>query len=192
MKKLNPKVLKITQAGILIAIMLIMDITKIGYLKFGLIEITIMMIPVVIGAIMCGPAIGGLLGGIFGLTSLMQCFGQSAFGTFLMGINPLLTVIVCLLPRILVGVFSGLIFKAIYKIDKTKIVSFAVATLSGALLNTLMFMGCLILFFWNNDAFITQMKSWSLPVDNLGFIVVPGISNILEYTPTFLKLHMSF
>ena len=35
------------------------------------------------------------------------------------------------------GWLAGLIFKALYKVDKTRLVSFAVASLSGAVLNTI-------------------------------------------------------
>ena len=47
---------------------------------------------VVIGAIILGPTAGAILGGVFGITSFIQCFGISAFGTLLFGINPVLTI----------------------------------------------------------------------------------------------------
>ena len=66
------------QMAILIAIMIILAFTPLGYLKFGLIEITLMVIPVAVGAIVLGPLCGAILGGVFGLTSFIQCFGFSA------------------------------------------------------------------------------------------------------------------
>lgn len=109
------------QMAILIAIMLVFAFTPIGYLKVGFIEITFMVLPVAIGAIICGPTGGAVLGGIFGITSFIQCFGMSPFGTFLLGLNPWLTFVTCLIPRILCGWLSGLLFKALNKIDKTKV-----------------------------------------------------------------------
>lgn len=141
--------------AILVAIIIIMTFTPLGYMKIGALEITFIMIPVVIGAIILGPGAGAFLGGVFGITSFAQCFGLSAFGTALLGINPFLTFILCMVPRVLMGWFAGLIFKAFYKIDKTKIISFAVASLSGALLNTVLFVGALILFF-GNSAYLRQ------------------------------------
>ena len=61
--------------AILVAIMLIFAYTPLGYLKAGPIEITFMVLPVAIGAIILGPAVGAILGGIFGVTSFIQCFG---------------------------------------------------------------------------------------------------------------------
>jgi hypothetical protein len=43
------------------------------------------------------------------------------------------------------------IFRALHKIDKTRIISYLVASLSGAVLNTVLFMGALILFFWKTE-----------------------------------------
>ena len=161
------QILKMVQMAILIAIMLILAFTPLGYLKFGLIEITLMVIPVAVGAIVLGPLCGAILGGVFGITSFIQCFGFSAFGAFVLGINPWLTFITCLVPRILCGWLSGLIFQALKKIDKTKIVSYVVASLSTALLNTIFFVGCVVLFFWNNDSFLTGMAESGMPLDSL-------------------------
>ena len=147
----NAKTLWMVQTAILSAIIIIMTFTPIGYLKVGVIDITFMMIPVVIGAVIVGPACGAFLGGVFGITSFLQCFGISPFGTTLLGINPIFTFIMCMVPRILMGLFVGLIFKALSKIDKTKIWSFAVASLSGAVINTILFVGALILFFGTSE-----------------------------------------
>ena len=62
-----------------------------------------MLVPVIVGAIVMGPAAGALLGGVFGLISFWECFGKSAFGVVLMGINPFLTFLVCVPTRILAG-----------------------------------------------------------------------------------------
>lgn len=72
------------QMAILVAIMLIFAYTPLGYLKAGPIEITFMVLPVAIGAIILGPAVGAILGGIFGVTSFIQCFGASGFGVLLL------------------------------------------------------------------------------------------------------------
>lgn len=149
--KTNEKTLRLVQTAVLAAILIVMAFTPLGYLKIGTISITFLSIPVVIGAIMIGPACGAILGGVFGITSFIQCFGMDLFGTTLLGINPIYTFIMCMVPRILMGIFVGLIFRALSKIDKTKIWSFAVASLSGAVINTVLFVGALILFFGTSE-----------------------------------------
>ena len=96
MARATEKTRKLVQMAILIAVMLILAFTPLGYLKVGAIEITFMTIPVVVGAIILGPAAGAVLGGVFGLTSFIQCFGMSAFGAALLNISPILTFLVCM------------------------------------------------------------------------------------------------
>ena len=52
------KVHKITLTAILMAIVILMAYTPLGYLKAGPVEITFITIPVVIGAIVLGPVSG--------------------------------------------------------------------------------------------------------------------------------------
>ena len=151
MAKATEKTRRLVQMSILIAIMLILAFTPLGYLKVGAIDITFMTIPVVVGAILLGPASGAVLGGVFGLTSFIQCFGMSTFGEALLNINPFLTFLVCMVPRVLMGYLSGLIFQLLHRGGKTKILSFAVSSLSGAVLNTVFFVTMLMLLFGSSD-----------------------------------------
>lgn len=68
MKK-STKTLRLVQLGLLIAVELIFAYTPLGYMKPAGLEITFLMVPVTIGAILLGPAAGAILGGVFGLTS---------------------------------------------------------------------------------------------------------------------------
>ena len=94
-KNLSSRTQKMVQLAILVAIMLIFAYTPLGYLKVGAIEITFMVLPVAIGAILLGPVCGAILGGLFGLTSFIQCFGASPFGALLLSLNPITTFITC-------------------------------------------------------------------------------------------------
>lgn len=157
MARATEKTRKLVQMAILIAVMLILAFTPLGYLKVGAIEITFMTIPVVVGAIILGPAAGAVLGGVFGLTSFIQCFGMSALGAALLNISPILTFLVCMVPRILMGYLAGVIFRALYHSGRTKILSFAVSSLSGAVLNTIFFVSLVMLLFGSSD-YITEMR----------------------------------
>lgn len=114
-KNLSSRTQQMVQLAILVAIMLIFAYTPLGYLKVGAIEITFMVLPVAIGAILLGPICGAILGGLFGLTSFIQCFGASPFGALLLSLNPITTFITCMVPRILCGWLSGLIFQALLR-----------------------------------------------------------------------------
>lgn len=143
----STKTLSLVQLGLLIAIEIIFAFTPLGYLRVGVVEITFMTIPVAIGAIIIGPLAGLLLGTVFGLTSFLQCFGISAFGTILFEINPFLTFVMCFVPRALMGLLTGLLCRALLKTRLNEIVTFTLTGLCAALLNTLFFVSCFFLFF---------------------------------------------
>ena len=145
------KIQKLTVDAILTALIAVLAFTPLGYLRIGAVSITFISIPVVIGAIINGPVSGAFLGFVFGLTSFLQCFGLDAFATALFNINPFYYGIMCFIPRILMGLFCGLIFKALSKKCKNSVISFGVTSLSGGILNTVLFVGALVLFFGRSD-----------------------------------------
>jgi Predicted membrane protein len=155
--KSHAKTVRLVQLAVLSAIIVLMAVTPLGYLKAGVISISFLAIPVVIGGIVCGPLYGGILGAVFGLTSFVQCFGADAFGTALMEINPVATFIMCIVPRILIGVFAGLVFKALIKTKMPKAAVFSISSLIGALTNTIFFIGLLFVFFYNSD-YISNLR----------------------------------
>ena len=177
---------KLAFLGMLTAIIFVMAFTPLGYLRTGGLSITFLLIPVAMGAVLCGPSAGACLGGVFGLTSFIQCFGMEAFGSTLLGINPAFTFLTCMVPRILTGLLVGFIFRGLQKIDKTRLLSYAGACLSGALLNTLMFMTCLVLFFWNTE-FIQGISASFGSTNVFAFVAAfVGINGVIEAVSCFL------
>lgn len=179
---------KMAQTAILTAIMLIFAFTPLGYFKTAGVEITFMVLPVAIGAIVIGPTGGAVLGGVFGITSFIQCFGTSAFGAMLLGINPVFTFITCLAPRVLCGWIAGWVFRALKKVDKTKIVSYCAAALSTALLNTVFFILSIVVFFWNDGTFVSTMSEWGFSLDSFWVFVIAfvGLNGVIEAVVNFV------
>ncbi|MDP4132810.1 MAG: ECF transporter S component [Bacillota bacterium] len=165
------------------AIIVLMSFTPLGYLKTAFLEISFIMIPVAIGAVLMGPGAGAFFGTVFGITSFIQCFGLSQFGSVLLSINPFYTAILCLVPRILMGWLTGLIFKGLYKVDKTKMASFAVANLSGALLNTIFFMLFLILLFGNTKTIMDARGNMNIFAFVIAFV---GTNGLIEAGVSFV------
>ena len=140
--------LMLAQMGVLIAIMLIFHLTGIGYLKVGVFSLTIMMVPVLIGAITMGPIAGAVLGAVFGASVLILPETQ-----FFIGINPLGTVAVCVGVRVFVGALCGFLFKWFSRFDRIGSWSYGASGLIAALLNTLLMMTGLALVFGSNAEF---------------------------------------
>lgn len=139
--------------AMLCAILLIMSFTPLGYLNIGPLAISFNMIPVAIGAIALGPVGGMILGGMFGITSFLQCLGiggTSAMGVILFEINPFLAFIQRFLPRILAGFLSGLIYLGVKKVANSTVACF-ITGFCAALLNTVLFMSALVILFGNTE-----------------------------------------
>lgn len=185
--KRREKIYEMSLLAILIAVILLMSFTPIGYIKtFGL-EITLLVIPVVIGAICLGPKGGLILGATFGISSFLQCvLGLSPFGATLLSINPIWTFILCIIPRTLMGYLVGIIFNALNKLFKHDIFAHIIASVSGALLNTLFFMSTLCLFFYNSD-YILSLREILGSNNVISFVILfVGINGIVEVAVNFL------
>ena len=169
------KTKRIVLYGLFIAIILLMAFTPIGYIKMPFVEITLITIPVIVGAVTMGPVAGLVLGTVFGLTSFAQCFGMSKFGTTLFSINPFFTFIICVVARALMGYLCGVIFKAFEKRGNTSVWAFGVSSVAGALLNTLFFVGFLLILFGNSDYILTMRGGANVLAFLAAFVGINGL-----------------
>lgn len=180
------RILRLTQLSVLVAILLIFGFTSIGYIKIGIIEITLNVIPVAIAATVLGPSAGAICGLVFGLTSFWQCFGMSLFGASLLAVNPVYTFILCVIPRVLEGLLTGLVFKGISKATKGNSLPCAVASVCCPLLNTLLFVGSFILLFGKSDVFAT-LYGQSAATNIVSFFAwFVGLNGVVEAIASFV------
>lgn len=152
--------LGMVQVALFAALIIIMAFTPfLGYIPLGFTRATIIHIPVIIGSVLLGPKKGAVLGGVFGLTSLINNTMNPTVTSFVFtpfyslgemqgGIG---SMIICFIPRILVGIVPYFVFQALYKRMKAKdsrmVVSLGIAGLVGSLTNTLLVMNLIFVFF---------------------------------------------
>lgn len=113
------KILTIKQIiliGTLSMITLLLGMTPLGFIPIGPTRATVMHIPVIIGSILYGPLVGGFLGLIFGISSLITSYITPGIVAFVF-LNPLISI----LPRILLGVGTAYLYKWISKVDKRRL-----------------------------------------------------------------------
>ena len=140
--------LYMVELAMMIAIILLMSFTPLGYLRTPGLSITLLTIPVAVGAIILGPKGGAVCGLAFGATSFyMAVTGSSAFAAALFNINPFGTFIVCIVARVLEGWLTGLIYHGLRKTKIPSAASVTIASLCCPLLNTTFFMGTLVTLF---------------------------------------------
>lgn len=176
---------QMTILGLMIAILLIMAYTPLGYMNIGPLAITFNVIPVAIAAIACGPVGGAIVGGVFGLTSFGQCIGiggVSAMGATLFGISPVLAFLQRFLPRLLDGFLLGYIFKGLYKGTKKVSVSSFITGFCSAFLNTLFFMSALVLMFGNTEYVQGLIDGRNVIVFICAFVGVNAVCEMVSST----------
>lgn len=180
--KRNERTLKLVQIAMLVAIELIFVFTPLGFLRVGtLVEITFSTIPIAIAATTVGPLASVILSAVFGIASFAQCFGLSAFGVICLSVSPWKTAIVCIVPRLLMGLLSGYIFRWLKKTGKS-LLAFSVTSLSAAVLNTLFFVLFFFLLFRTAKLDFGENGVIDIGVMNLAqvFVFIAGINGIVE------------
>lgn len=172
------KILNLSVVAIFSAIIVVMSFTPLGYLVYGAISITFLAIPVAIGAMLLGPKYGMILGFVFGVTSLIQCFIGDPFASLLLSINPVVTGFLCIVPRVLIGLFGGLAFK-IFK-NKEKVFPYVFASLVVPISNTILFISGLYLFFGKSDAVTSFLGMTNSETVITFFVVIAGFNALIE------------
>lgn len=140
------------------AIIIIMAFTPLGYIPLGVINATIIQIPVILGALFCGPKQGAFLGFLFGFTSFLKntimpatlsafVFSPVLAAEMFGAKGVLFSTFICFVPRILVGVLPYFIYKAMKKCSKWKSLNFVVAGVTGAFINTFLVMGSIYVLY---------------------------------------------
>ena len=102
---MNSKVKKIVGIGIFTAIVLVLQFLG-GGIKFGMFSISLVLLPIVVGAAVYGWQAGAWLGLVFGVAVLLSG-DASAF----LAVNPIGTVVTVLVKGTLAGLLSGLAYK---------------------------------------------------------------------------------
>ncbi|HEX2938410.1 MAG TPA: ECF transporter S component [Ruminiclostridium sp.] len=178
----NEKSLKLVQLAMWTALtVLLAFVPSLGYITIGPFSITTVHIPVIIGAIMLGPAAGAFLGFMFGLTSVIQATLQVPLTAFIFSpfvpFGNFTSLIIAFVPRILVGVVAGYLYILISKKDKRGYISALAAGIAGSLTNTILVLGGAYLFFGSQYS-----AAVNVPFKSLLWVIlsVVGTNGILE------------
>lgn len=155
MKKKKNDVLVLSQMALMIALMLVLSFTPLGYIPLGVITPTTMHIPVIIGACLLGPKMGSILGGVFGITSLLKSTFQPTLMSF--AFSPFYSVggisgngwsvLVAIVPRLFIGIVAGFLFRFLQRTKLPDTISLAITGLVGSLVNTIGVMGLIYKLF---------------------------------------------
>ena len=183
MQKSRQQIWQLSCTGVLAALIILMTLTGIGYIPIGPLKLTLNTLPVAIGGAVLGPTAGLILGTVFGLTSFATCFGMDAFGTVLMGISPIFTFLMCVLPRVLCGWLPALLRKWLQRYDRQQLWTTALSSGLTAGLNTLLFLGSLWLYFGKDlatDPNLINLLGGAVTSFVTVLVVLAGVNAIIE------------
>ena len=171
----------LTQLALLVAVELVMKVTGLSSIPVGPLVMTFTTVPIAIGAMLMGPLAGGILGMVFGFTSFYDAItGKSIMTGIFFQLSPVNTFILCVGTRILVGVFAGLLFKAFRKLDKTHTVCYFLGGLCTPLINTILFMGYIVLMFYGTDYVQERVAVLNVSGPLMFVIASVGIQGLVE------------
>lgn len=178
-KKVNVRYM--TQLALLIAIELVMKLTGLGSVPVGPLYMSFLTVPIAVGAILMGPAAGAVLGAVFGLVSFYDAVtGVSIMtGTFF-HLSPVHTFILCVGTRVLMGFCAGWVFRLLSRVDRKGIISYVLSALATPLLNTLFFMGYIVLAFYSSDYIQNMVASVGAANPFMFVILVVGVQGLVE------------
>ena len=134
-------------------ILLVMGATGIGFIPLPVIKATTMHIPVILGAVLLGPAAGAVLGGVFGLCSIwanttspgLLAFAFSPFMTTEGLPGVLKSLWIALGCRILLGVIAGWLWKGMKRVLKQDYLALPVTAAIATISHTILVMGSIYL-----------------------------------------------
>jgi uncharacterized membrane protein len=170
------KNLFLAQIAILSALIIVMTfVPYVGYISYGALSITLIHIPVIIGACLLGVKAGGLLGAVWGISCIIKAV--TAPPSPLEGIifrNPL----IALIPRILMGLAAGLMMYLLGK--KSKVLGAVTASIAGCLTNTVLVMGGIYLIYGDKYGEALNISSISFGGLTNYILAAFGINAVIE------------
>lgn len=140
------KLKRMTAVALLMALVVVLQLLGGMIPPVGGFSISLVLIPIVLGAAMYGPKIGALLGATFGVVVVIGCItGTDVGGAMVFQANPVLCILVVLGKGILAGFCAGVAYRLLKA--KNGQLAMAVAAAICPVVNTGTFIVCMATFF---------------------------------------------
>ncbi len=155
---------KMTGVALLMALVVVLQLLGGMIPPVGGFTISLVLIPIVMGAALYGPQTGALLGAAFGVVVVIGCISGTDFGgAMVFQANPILCVLVVMGKGILAGFLSGVVYAALKQKNSTLAMVLAAAVCP--VVNTGTFVLCMAVFFMD------VLSVWAGGSNVLGYIL---------------------
>ena len=194
----------LTSVALMAAVVILLANTPLGMIQLPIIKATTVHIPVIIGAVVLGPLAGAILGGIFGICSMISntvapsllSFAFSPFMSTTGIVGAVKAVWISVGCRILIGVVSGWLWILLKKIHINRYAALALTGFVGSMTNTVTVMGSIFFLLMNEYAaarnvigarevfglIMVTVTSSGVPEAVASMILVAVIGSALLYT----------
>lgn len=177
--KTNQKILRMVEMAMLAAIIIVLQQIVIP-LPGGL-TLSLVLVPIVVGAVLFGPTAGAVLGGVFGVvvTFLVMTARAGDLSTMMWVANPAVTALICIVKGVAAGFFAGLTARAC---KKRAFVGIVLAAAVAPIVNTGIFLiGMLTVFREVMMAFAENIGMGGTGVIYFAVVVLVGINFVIEF-----------
>ncbi|WP_195988858.1 ECF transporter S component [Clostridium sp. D53t1_180928_C8] len=164
----SSKTRRLVLIGALGGISIFLGISGLGLIRLPIFSLTIMHVPVIIGALLEGPIVGIAVGLIFGLFSMYQNITAPGLTSFIFW-NP----IVALIPRMLIGIVSYYSFKLLKSKIKSTGICAGFASILGTLTNTIGVLGLTYILYLDRYAQAREISRQAVA----GTLLTVGLTN---------------
>ena len=106
--------------------------------------------------------------------------GVSAMTSVFFQISPINTFVLCVVMRVLMGWCVGLLFRVLRRVDHKKSWSYFVGAMSAPLLNTIFFMGYIVLVFYKTDYIQERVASLGAANPLMFVVLLVGVQGLIE------------
>ena len=184
MSTIQQKTLRLVQLALLAAIIVVLQQIVIP-LPGGL-TLSLVLVPIVVGAVLYGPSAGAVLGGVFGVvvTVLVMTARAGDLSTMMWVANPLVTALICVTKGVAAGWAAGLVAKAF---KKHAFVGIILAAAVAPIVNTGIFLlGMLTVFRDVMMTFAENIGMGGTGVIYFAVVVLVGINFIVEFAANLI------
>lgn len=143
----NEKIKRMVGIALLMAMVIVLQfLSSMIPPILGTVSISLVLIPIILGAAIYGPGAGAILGATFAVVTIINCItGADPGGAMVFQANPLLCVLVVGSKSILCGLASGWVYAALHK--SNAFLAMLCAAIICPVVNTGVFVTCMLLLF---------------------------------------------
>ena len=188
MNNSNGKTRRLAGLALFTAIVVVLQLLG-SFIKVGPFAVSLVLIPIVVGAAVYGVSAGAWLGFVFGVVvTIAVVTGVDQGGYIMFSARPVMTVLVCLIKGTAPGLVAGALYRAIGK--KHALAGVIVAAAAAPVVNTGLFVLAMVLFYQ------PQLQAWAGGTAVATYIVTTlvGVNFLLELgvnlvlSPTITRL----